>query len=243
MQTVAGNIMAIGRKEKDTSKAATVKPKVVKPKAGKVAAGRGVVVPQRASVRKVTTGSDAQQQILDAVDALFYSEGARAVGIDAVVKRAGVNKMSLYRQFESKDALLQEYLVRRDQRFWGNFDASMAKHPGNPRMQLQQFFIDWAERAGSPDYRGCPFINVAIEFPDRAHPARQMVASNKRQLWDRLHALAVACGAKDSRLLTNGMALLIEGAYAASQTYNPAKPLLETMPRIAGDMIDAACRA
>lgn len=240
--------MAGRQKETDVLKAKAVKPnvthpKATKPKTGEAGVGKSVAAPQQRPVRKVTTGSDAQQQILDAVDELFYSEGARAVGVDAVVKRAGVNKMSLYRQFESKEALLQEYLARRDQRFWGNFDASMAQHPGNPRMQLQQFFSDWAERAGNPDYRGCPFINVAIEFPDRAHPARQMVASNKRQLWDRLHALAIACGAREPKLLASGMALLIEGAYAASQTYNPAKPLLEMMPRIASDMIDAACRA
>jgi AcrR family transcriptional regulator len=191
--------------------------------------------------RKVTAGADAQQRILEAVDELFYREGARAVGVDAVVKRAGVNKMSLYRQFESKDALLQEYLARRDERFWAYFDASMAKHPADPKQQLLQFFIDLAERAGKASYRGCPFVNVAVEFPDREHPARQAVTANKAALWKRLHTLSVACGAEDPKLLANGMAVLIEGAYTASQTYNPAQPLLKTLPQIARSLIDAAC--
>lgn len=197
--------------------------------------------PTGKSPRKVTLAADAQQQILEAVDELFYSEGARAVGIDAVVKRAGVNKMSLYRQFESKDALLQEYLARRDQRFWAYFEASMARHPGDPKLQLLQLFTDLVERASKPSYRGCPFVNVAVEFPDREHPARQAVTANKVQLWARLHALAAACGAADPRLLANGMAILLEGAYTASQTYNPAQPLLKTIPQIALNMIEAAC--
>lgn len=189
--------------------------------------------------RKVTAAADAQQQILEAVDELFYREGARAVGVDAVVKQAGVNKMSLYRQFASKDALLQEYLLRRDARFWAYFEASMAKHPGKPRQQLLQFCTDLAERAGKPSYRGCPFVNVAVEFPERDHPARQATARNKAQLLARLQELAVGCGARDPKLLAYGMALLIEGAYTASQTYNPAKPLLQTLPQIASCLIDS----
>lgn len=192
-------------------------------------------------VRKVTAAADAQQQILEAVDELFYREGARAVGVDAVVKRAGVNKMSLYRQFESKDALLQAYLVRREERFWERFDASVAKQPADAKQQLVQICVDLAERAGKPDYRGCPFINVAVEFPERDHPARQAVAANKAQLWKRLHALAIACGAREPKLLANGMAILIEGAYTASQTYNPAQTLLKTLPQIAKTLIDANC--
>ena len=197
--------------------------------------------PASKAPRKVTVAADAQQQILEAVDELFYREGARAVGVDAVVKQAGVNKMSLYRQFASKDALLHEYLLRRDAGFWGYFEASMAKHPGQPKQQLLQFCIDLAERAGKPSYRGCPFVNVAVEFPERNHPARQATARNKAKLLARLNELAAGCGARDPGLLANGMALLIEGAYTASQTYNPAKPLLKTLPQVASCMIDAAC--
>lgn len=209
-------------------------------KADKPADGKANTPPAKPG-RKVTAAVDAQLQILEAVDELFYKEGARAVGVDAVVKRAGVNKMSLYRQFESKEALLQEYLARRDERFWAYFDASLAKHPNDPRQQLLQFFTDLVERAGKPSYRGCPFVNVAVEFPDREHPARQAVTANKAQLWKRLHALAVACGAEDPKLLANGMAVLIEGAYTTSQTYNPAQPLLKAIPQIASSLIDAAC--
>src|SRR5262245_31946842 len=126
--------------------------------------------------RKITLGADAQAQILAAADELFYREGARAVGVDAVVKRAKVNKMALYRQFESKDALLLHYLARMDEVFWGYFESSLAQHPGKPREQLVQFFSDLAQRAAKPGYRGCPFVNIAAEFPDAKHPARRLVA-------------------------------------------------------------------
>ena len=66
--------------------------------------------------RTQTTGPQAQEHLLQAAGELFYEEGVRAVGVDAVVERAGVNKMSLYRQFSSKDDLVLAYLERQDTR-------------------------------------------------------------------------------------------------------------------------------
>jgi AcrR family transcriptional regulator len=190
--------------------------------------------------RKITLGAAAQTQILDAVDALFYREGARAVGVDAVVKRAGVNKMSLYRQFQSKDDLLLHYLARRDDDFWAYIDASIAKHPGAPKQQLWQIFADVAQRAQRPAYRGCPFVNIAAEFPDRGHAARQFVAKNKAELIERFNALASAAHAANPAQLADGLALLLEGAYAASQTYESERSPLASLPDIAALLINAA---
>jgi len=181
-------------------------------------------------------------QILDAAEDLFYLEGARNVGIDAVIKRARVNKMSLYRQFESKENLLRQYLLRRDKKFWAYFDASLAKHPGEPRAQLRQLFVDLAARTSALTYRGCPFVNIAVEFPDRSHVARQMVADNKARLLERLKELAKAAGADRVSFLAKALALLIEGAYAASQTYDPGGSLMPALPRAAEVLIDAATR-
>ncbi len=192
--------------------------------------------------RTITAGPVAHSQILDAAEDLFYLEGARNVGIDAVIKRARVNKMSLYRQFESKENLLRQYLLRRDKKFWTYFDASLAKHPGEPRAQLRQLFVDLAARTSALTYRGCPFVNIAVEFPDRSHVARQMVADNKARLLERLKELAKAAGADNVSFLAKALALLIEGAYAASQTYDPGGSLMAALPKAAEVLIDAATR-
>jgi AcrR family transcriptional regulator len=199
-----------------------------------------MAVRRKGATRTITTGAVAHAQILDAAENLFYLEGARNVGIDAVVKFAGVNKMSLYRQFESKEDLLQHYLVRTDQKFWAYFDASIDKHPGDPRHQLRQLFVDLAQRTLAVSYRGCPFVNVAVEYPDRSHVARRMVADNKARLLQRLIKLAKAAGARDALSLAKSLALLIEGAYAASQTYSPDSSVMTALPRAAEILIDAA---
>ena len=53
------------------------------------------------------------------------------MGVEAVVERAGVNKMSLYRQFSSKDELILAYLERMDACFFDRFNTSVAKHPAS----------------------------------------------------------------------------------------------------------------
>jgi AcrR family transcriptional regulator len=193
--------------------------------------------------RTNTAGPVAHSQILDAAEDLFYLEGARNVGIDAVIKRARVNKMSLYRQFGSKDDLLRHYLLRRDERFWAYFDASLAKHPGQPRAQLRQLFVDLAARTSVRSYRGCPFVNIAVEFPDRSHIARRMVADNKARLLKRLMELTKAAGAHHASFLAKALALLIEGAYAASQTYGPGSALMTALPKAAESLVNAQLKA
>jgi AcrR family transcriptional regulator len=188
-----------------------------------------------------TTGLEAQQHLLRAADELFYREGVRAVGVDAVVERAGVNKMSLYRQFSSKDDLVMAYLERKDEQFFGYVEKSFAKHPGEPAKQLQQYFDDLAVRASVDDYRGCPFVNVSVEFPDATHPARQFVFRNKERLMARLLELTTAAGADDPVALANGLGLMIEGVYAASQTYGPGCGPILAAPKVAAQLIAAAC--
>jgi len=197
--------------------------------------------PRRA--RAHTAAPRAHERLLRAADDLFYRQGVRAVGVEAVVERAGVNKMSLYRQFSSKDELVVAYLKRADARFFERFDASLAKHPGEPAKQLQQFFDDLTQRASASDYRGCPFVNVATEFPDASHPARACVADNKARLVARLSELAAQAGAADAPALANALALVIEGVYAASQTYGPGSAPLRSAASIAKQLIDAACAA
>ncbi|MFT4068847.1 TetR/AcrR family transcriptional regulator [Paraburkholderia sp.] len=188
-----------------------------------------------------TAGPQAQQHLLRAASELFYREGVRTVGVDAVVERAGVNKMSLYRQFSSKDELVMAYLEQKDEQFFGYVEKSFAKHPGEPAKQLQQYFDDLAVRASVDDYRGCPFVNVSVEFADTGHPARQFVFRNKQRLMARLLELSTAAGADDPDALANALGLLIEGVYAASQTYGPGCRPIMAAPKVAAQLIAAAC--
>jgi hypothetical protein len=75
-----------------------------------------------------------------------------------------------------------------------------------------------AKRATTPGYRGCPFINYAAEFPDPSHPGHRVAAANKQKMRDRLAALIKALAIRDAARLADAIFLIIDGAYASSQT-------------------------
>lgn len=201
---------------------------------------KSMTPPARKASRHITPAPLAQRYLLDAAVDLFHTEGVRAVGVDAVVKRAGVNKMCLYRQYSSKDELIIAYLDHMQTRSLTRIDESIGRHPGKPREQLLQIFIDLATRASEPGYRGCPFVNVSAEFPDPAHAARKSVVAYKAEVVRRFSELSEAAGARDPETLVASLSLILEGAYAASQTFGPGTPPLRVLPMVAQQLIDAA---
>src|ERR1700758_1596222 len=123
-------------------------------------------MPRSATKHSSQSGADVRDKILDTASDLFYTQGVRAVGVDLVVEKAGVAKTSLYRHFGTKDDLVAAFLERADLEFWRDWDAVAGAHAGNPRAELDAQ-LEWiGERAGQADYRGCPHLNVAAEFPE-----------------------------------------------------------------------------
>src|ERR1700732_696401 len=140
---------------------------------------------------------------------MFYRDGIRAVGIDAIIARSGVAKMSLYRNFPSKNALVSAWLDDRNGFFWRRWDKAEAARAGNPGGQLEAILDMVAATTSHPKWRGCPFLNTGTEFPEPDHPARAVILANKRAVRERLQALAAAAGARDPDLLPPQLQLLL----------------------------------
>lgn len=171
---------------------------------------------------------DLRERILEIASRLFYRRGVRAVGVDLVVEEAGVAKTSLYRHFRTKDDLVAAFLAREDQDFWGTWDTVAERHKGSPEAELDAH-LEWiGERVGRPNYRGCPQINVAAEFPEADHPARKVAAAHKRELRHRLKGIAERLGVGRPDELAGQLALLVNGAFVSSQMLETgeAVPLL-----------------
>ena len=77
----------------------------------------------------------AGEKIFEVAADLFYRESIRSVGVETIVEQAGVSKISLYRNFESKDDLIVAYLANRNVEYWRNVDRIIAKRD-HPRGRL-----------------------------------------------------------------------------------------------------------
>jgi AcrR family transcriptional regulator len=166
-----------------------------------------------------------RERILETASEMFYRNGIRAVGIDAIIARCGVAKMSLYRNFPSKDALVAAWLEDRDKFFWGRWDRAEASRAGDPRGKLGAILDMVAATASHPKWRGCPFLNTGNEFPEPDdHPARAVILAHKRAVRERLKSLVASAGAREPDLLAQQLQLLIDGAYAIGQSLGPEGP-------------------
>lgn len=154
----------------------------------------------------------ARARIFESAKELFYRQGIHAVGVEAIAQAAGATKMSLYRNFPSKDALVRECLADSQQRFWAWWDAVVEPHAGEPRAQLEAL-LDAIERRHCEDAaRGCPLTNAAVELTEPDHPGREVVLAYKAEKRRRLTALCEGLGARAPQPLADALLMLIEGA-------------------------------
>lgn len=165
-----------------------------------------------------TERKTARERLGEVAADLFYRKGIRAVGVEEIVKEAGVAKISLYRSFPSKDDLVVAYLEDRRATFWRLWDEAFARYDGEPRRQLDAIMTYLADWTTQPGYRGCPFINYCAEFPDASHPGHRVADATMGEMRQRFIRIAEALGAGRPRQLADGLLLLVEGAYAISQT-------------------------
>ena len=176
----------------------------------------------------------ARERILATASELFYREGIRAIGVDTVVERSGVSKTTLYREFESKDALIAAFITERDRVYWARWDRLEEQYAGDPRALLEALLSGIAQRIRRPGYRGCPFLNLATEFPDDDHPGRHIARRNKEEMRARLATIVAKLGVSDPNRTASQIALIINGAYAAGLMAEPTD--------LRGDLVDAAMK-
>ena len=177
--------------------------------------------------------ADVRERILETASDLFYRRGVRAVGVDVVVEAAGVAKTSLYRHFRTKDDLIAAFLRREDEDFWACWDRVAARHAQDGEAEIEAHLAWIGERVGRPNYRGCPQLNVAAEFPEEDHPARVVARAHKQELRRRLRGIAERLQADRPDDLAAQLSVVINGAFVSSQILaaDDATSILRQMAR------------
>jgi AcrR family transcriptional regulator len=165
----------------------------------------------------VADAADARTRILDAAYELFSRHGIRAVGIDAIIRRSGVARMTLYRNFGSKDDLVLAFLERREQRWtkdWLQHEAERrATDPGERLLAIFDVFDAWFRRE---DFEGCSFINVLLETTDPASPVHQASAEQLARIRAYVAGLAREAGVADPERLAHKWHILMKGSIVAA---------------------------
>jgi AcrR family transcriptional regulator len=182
-------------------------------------------------------------RIIAAASKLFYSEGIRAVSVDAVAEQAGVTKRTLYYHFRSKDDLVAAYLAARDQPNLALFKQWFDEADGSVAARVQNIFRHLARSARHPKWRGCGFLRTTAELANLpGHPAIRIGAAHKKKFESWLRDVFEAEGILDPPQLSRQILLLLDGAFAVGLLHRDAS-YMETAGEAAFSLVQAASHA
>lgn len=186
--------------------------------------------------------SVARERILESAYDLFSTEGVNAVGVDTVVAKSGSGKMTLYRHFKSKDALVLAFLERREELWtkqWLQVRINEGtKGPEERLLSIFEIFNEWFLKS---DFEGCSFINSLLEGrqTDSIRNASSQHLAHIRAIIERL---AREAGLVDVEKFARAWHVLMKGCIiarhegqlnAAIETQGTARLLLGSWPRMA----------
>jgi len=156
-----------------------------------------------------------RERILAAAVDRYYAEGIRAASADRLLADAQVSKVTFYRYFPTKDALVVAYLERLAELEREAVLAQRAAHPDDPAAVLAWYAESVGQLSCGPGFRGCPFINAAAELPDPAHPGRQVIAQHRNWLTAQAVELLTALGLRNAGTKAEQLIMLRDGAMMA----------------------------
>jgi AcrR family transcriptional regulator len=188
----------------------TTPPRIVTAEVTNVDADGGPTTPGSGQLR-------GSERIGRAAYELFTRHGVREVGVDAVVAHAGTAKMTLYRNFPSKDDLILDFLSRRERLWteqWLIHESGLRGR--SPREQLLSIFDLFGEWFARPDFEGCVFITTLMEINDPANSVFQAAVGHLRRIRGYLMELTEAAGVDDPALVARQWHILMKGSIIAA---------------------------
>jgi AcrR family transcriptional regulator len=165
----------------------------------------------------VSRSRSGRDRILDAAYGLFSRAGVRAIGVDTITAEADVAKMTLYRNFASKNDLALAFLAMREERWTrGWVQAEVQRRAATPAGQLLAIFEIFSEWFAREDFEGCAFITSLLEFDDRAEPVRGACVTHLANIRAFLCELATAAGVEDPERFAGQWHILMKGSIVAA---------------------------
>jgi len=173
--------------------------------------------PALSSRRKPALAPSARERIERTAYELFSRHGVRAVGVDTIAARAGVAKMTLYKNYPSKDELALAFLRNREE-FWTRawLQREVERRGGTPGARLLAVFdvLDkWFRR---PDFEACAFARVLLEHDEPAHPLRLAAVRHMGNIRSFIIRLAADAGVRAADGFARQWQILMVGSIVAA---------------------------
>lgn len=162
-------------------------------------------------------GAASRVRILEAAGRLFREHGFDAVGVDAVMREAGLTHGGFYTHFPSKEALVAEAAASALGRSAARWDALSREQP--PEAALERIVASYLTPAHVAEpARGCLLTALGPEIP--RHPAARPGVTAAIQVM--LEALARCLPGKRREGAIAGLSTMVGAVVLARASDDPA---------------------
>mgnify|MGYP003121605210 FL=1 len=168
--------------------------------------------------------SSKREQVLKCARELFEREGFHATGVDRILEKAGVAKMTLYNNFGSKDQLIVEVLNQSSEIMIGRMKEHALAASNDSYEQILAIFRTLGDSYQDPDFCGCMFQAAVAEFPDHDSAPAQAALAHHRRLTEIFLELCTKAGLKNPEELSRKLALLSSGASCVARQTKARTP-------------------
>ena len=158
-----------------------------------------------------------RERLLQTASRLFYAHGVSRVGINEVIREAGIARMTLYYHFSSKEELVREVLNHRVRNWEVWFVQAVEKRASAPRAQLLAVFDVMDDLFSTPDYRGCSALKFASDAMQTDTELAEIAQGHKAFVLNYLETLARRLPCQQPEALAKGLLLLQNGATVLAQ--------------------------
>ena len=161
--------------------------------------------------------NSGRERVLETAYRLFSRHGTRAVGVDRIIAESGVAKMTLYRNFASKDDLILAFLELREERWTrGWLQDTVEARAATPAQRLLAIFDVFGEWFARDDFEGCSFINVMLELVDPGSPVRRESVRQLSEIRGFIGGLAQEAGVQEADAFARQWHILMKGCIVAA---------------------------
>jgi len=165
-----------------------------------------------------TKSRSGRERILDAAYDLFSRGGVRAIGVDTITAEADVAKMTLYRNFASKNELAIAFMAMREERWTVGWVQDEVMHrAATPAARLLAIFDIFGEWFAREDFEGCAFVTSLLEFDDREDPVRQACVLHLANIRAFLCELCAEAGVDDPERVAAQLHIVMKGSIVTAQ--------------------------
>lgn len=150
--------------------------------------------------------------LIDTAHDLFIAHGFHAVGVDTILKKAGISKRTLYKYFRSKEDLILAVIRNYDETFRNYLIREVEARGDTAYEQLLVVFDVAEEWFSDPNFHGCIAVKAIGEFSKKNKAIQRACEEFIRLNGEYIEAIATQAGAKDPESLAKKLVLLFEGA-------------------------------